>query len=71
MVSNIVLGISVVILLCVLAQKFSYRIGLPALILFLFVGMIFGSDGIFKIPFDDFKNAEIICSISLLFIMFD
>lgn len=71
MVSNIVLGISVVILLCVLAQKFSYRIGLPALILFLFVGMIFGSDGIFKIPFDNFKHAEIICSISLLFIMFD
>ena len=71
MISNIVLGISTVILLCVIAQRFSYKLGIPALILFMFVGMLFGSDGIFKIPFDDFRSAEMICTIALIFIMFD
>ncbi len=65
-----VLGIAVVILLCVLAEKFSDKFGMPALILFMFIGMLFGSDGIFKIPFDNFELAENICSIALVFIMF-
>lgn len=45
-----VLVIACVILLCVLAEKFSDKFGMPALILFMFIGMLFGSDGIFKIP---------------------
>lgn len=66
----VLLLVAIVILLCVLAEKFSGRFGMPALILFMFIGMLFGSDGIFKIPFDDYKLAENICSIALLFIMF-
>lgn len=62
--------VSAVILLCVLAEKFSDKFGTPALILFMFIGMVFGSDGLFKIPFDNFKLAENICSIALIFIMF-
>ena len=62
--------VAIVILLCVLAEKFSGKFGMPALILFMFIGMLFGSDGIFKIPFDDYRLAEDICSIALLFIMF-
>lgn len=46
----ILLLVAVVILLCVIAEKFSGRFGMPALILFMFIGMLFGSDGIFKIP---------------------
>lgn len=65
-----VLGIALVILLCVLAEKFSDKFGMPALILFMFIGMLFGSDGILKIPFDNFELAENICSIALVFIMF-
>lgn len=65
-----ILLVSAVILLCVLAEKFSVKFGMPALILFMFIGMLFGSDGILKIPFDDFKLAENICSIALIFIMF-
>lgn len=65
-----ILGIALVILLCVLAEKFSDKFGMPALILFMFIGMLFGSDGIFKIPFDNFEMAETICSIALVFIMF-
>lgn len=59
-----------VILFCVLAEKFSDKVGMPALIMFMFVGMLFGSDGIFKIPFEDFKLAENFCSVALIFIMF-
>lgn len=71
MLMNIsILLVAIVILLCVLVEKFSDRFGMPALIFFMFIGMLFGSDGILKIPFDDFKLAENICSISLIFIMF-
>lgn len=66
----IILLVSAVILLCVLAEKFSGKFGMPALILFMFVGILFGSDGILKIPFDDYARAEEICSIALIFIMF-
>lgn len=62
--------IACIILLCVLVEKFSDKFGMPALIFFMFIGMIFGSDGIMKIPFDDFRMAENICSIALIFIMF-
>lgn len=61
---------SAIILSCVLAEKFSDKFGTPALILFMFIGMIFGSDGLFKIPFDNFSLAENICSAALIFIMF-
>lgn len=66
----ILLLVAIVILLCVLAEKFSGKFGMPALILFMFIGMLFGSDGILKIPFDNYELAENICSIALLFIMF-
>ena len=66
----ILLLVAAVILLCVVAEKFSGKFGMPALILFMFIGMLFGSDGFFKIPFDDYVLAENICSIALLFIMF-
>lgn len=65
-----VLGVAIIILLCVLAEKFSDKFGLPALILFMFIGMLFGSDGIFGIAFDDFSLAENVCSVALVFIMF-
>ncbi len=65
----ILLLVAAVILLCVIAEKFSGKFGMPALILFMFIGMLFGSDGFFKIPFNDYKLAENICSIALFFIM--
>ena len=48
-----IIGVAGVILLCVLAEKFSDKLGMPALILFMFIGMLFGSDGIFKIYFSN------------------
>ena len=66
----VILGIACIIMLCILAEKFSDKVGMPALIMFMFIGMLFGSDGIFKIPFEDFKLAENVCSVALIFIMF-
>ncbi len=65
-----VLIVAVIIVLSIVAEKFSDKCGLPALILFMFIGMIFGSDGIFKIEFDNFSVAETACSLALVFIMF-
>ena len=62
--------VAFVIFLCIVADRFSDKFGMPALILFMFIGMLFGSDGILKIPFNDYKIAEDFCSIALLFIMF-
>lgn len=62
--------VATVLLLCIIADKFSGRFGMPALILFIGIGMLFGSDGIVKIPFDNFEITEHICTIALGLIMF-
>lgn len=66
----ILILVASVIFLCILADKFSDKLGMPALLLFMFIGILFGSDGIVKIPFDNFHIAEEVCHIALLFIMF-
>lgn len=59
-----------VILLCLAANRVSGKWGLPALLLFMALGMIFGSDGILKISFDNYEATEKICLIALVFIIF-
>lgn len=61
---------AVVILGCVLFQRLSGKVGVPALLFFILLGMFFGTDGVVKIPFDNFKLAQNVCSVALLFIMF-
>lgn len=65
-----ILFVATVIFLSVLANKLSNKFGMPTLILFMFIGMLFGSDGIFKIHFDNFELTETVCSMALVFIMF-
>lgn len=55
---------------CVICNKLSDRLGIPALLAFILLGMLFGSDGLLKIPFSDYRLAEDVCSVSLVFIMF-
>ncbi|MBQ3055182.1 MAG: potassium/proton antiporter [Oscillospiraceae bacterium] len=62
---------SIIMLACVALHKFSDRLGIPALLAFILLGMFFGTDGVVKIPFDNFVFAEQICSIALIFIIFD
>lgn len=67
---QVILLVAVVILACVVAGRLSSRLGVPALLLFMALGMVFGSDGLFKIAFDSYRTAEQICSVALIFIMF-
>lgn len=61
--------VAIVVLLSILTNKILYKYGVPSLIIFLLLGMVFGSDG-FGIAFDNFKVAEDIASVALVFIMF-
>lgn len=61
---------SIVLLLCVASAKLLNRFGIPTLLIFLLLGIVFGSEGIVGI---DFSNSDLtidICSIGLIFIMF-
>ena len=65
-----VVFLALIIILCILLNKLSNRIGVPMLLGFILLGMFFGSDGIVKIPFDNYGMAETVCSFGLIFIMF-
>ena len=47
-----------VIFLCIVCQRVSSRLGVPMLLIFILLGMAFGSDGVVKIWFDDYRLAE-------------
>ena len=62
--------VAVVLLICIGSSRLSYRLGVPVLFLFIVLGMIFGSDGVFGLPFDNYQLTEQVCSVALVFIMF-
>jgi len=66
----ILIGASVLLLISVLVSKISDRFGVPALLLFLILGMLAGSDGIGGIYFDDPAFAQSIGIIALVLILF-
>lgn len=66
---NILLVGSVLLIAGVLIGKTSYRFGLPILLIFLLVGMAFGTDGI-GIQFSDMHTAQFIGMIALCIILF-
>ncbi|MCL1940983.1 MAG: potassium/proton antiporter, partial [Synergistaceae bacterium] len=61
---------SVVTITCVIFNRVSSEFGVPTLFVFIILGMLFGSDGIFKISFHNYLFAEQICSVALILIMF-
>ncbi len=61
---------TIIILLCVLVSRLTHRLGVPVLLAFIGLGMLFGENGIFRIAFDNYVLSEQICSIALIFIMF-
>lgn len=68
--THLLLLSALVILACVLCNKLSSKLGVPTLLAFILLGMFFGSDGVVKIPFDNYGLAQNICSFALIFIMF-
>ena len=65
-----VLLIGSVIFICIVMKKYIDKIPIPSLIIFIALGMLFGENGIFRIVFNDYAVVNLICSVSLIFIMF-
>lgn len=68
--TELLLIAAAVIALCVVLNKISGKLGIPMLLGFIVLGMLFGSDGIIKIPYDNYATSEAVCSIAMIFIMF-
>ena len=47
----------IVLLVCIFSNRVTNKVGIPMLLVFIIVGMLFGSDGIFKIEFSDYAFA--------------
>jgi potassium/hydrogen antiporter len=61
---------SLLLLLSIFAWKVSSKLGIPALLLFLGIGMLAGSDGPGGIYFDDALLAQSVGVVALAFILF-
>ena len=66
---NILLIGSVLIFSSIIISKTGYRFGIPTLLLFLLVGMLFGSDGL-GLQFNSAEDAQFIGMIALSIILF-
>lgn len=64
------LFVSILLILCVCTYKFLSRFGVPMLLVFIALGLLFGKNGLVKLEFSDFETALSICSFSLIFIIF-
>jgi cell volume regulation protein A len=62
--------IALLLIFSLIASKLSSRLGVPALLMFLGIGMMAGSDGIGSIYFDDASLTNNIGTVALAFILF-
>ncbi len=69
-VDHILVAASILLLLSILASKASAKLGVPALLLFLVIGMLAGSDGPGGIYFDDARLAQSLGVVALALILF-
>ncbi len=70
-ISMVVFLTGVLLLLGIASSKFSARLGMPVLVLFLGVGMLAGSEGLGGIAFEDYGFANSVGSVALALILFD
>jgi cell volume regulation protein A len=66
----IILSVAILLLLAVISSKVSDKLGIPTLLIFLFIGMLAGSEGIGRINFDNPRLAQSLGVLSLIFILF-
>ena len=59
-----------VLIICITSTKVLYKFGVPILLIFIVLGMLFGSDGLIGIYFDNYELTKQISSLGLVFIMF-
>lgn len=70
--NSLLLLVAVIIVACVLLNNASFRIGMPVLLAFIMLGMLFGNNGLVPIPLDVDARGFVgdICTVALIFIMF-
>lgn len=66
-----ILTLAILLLLATFSTKLSARLGVPGMVVFLLLGMIFGSDGLNIVQLDDPFLAQQLSSILLVFILFE
>jgi cell volume regulation protein A len=66
----ILLIVSVLLYMAIFASKIAGKLGIPALLMFIAIGIISGSDGIGGIYFDNYYIAQFIGIIALSYILF-
>ena len=71
LIDYLLLAISILLLLSIAASKASGWLGVPALLLFLVIGMLAGSDGPGGVYFDSPWLAQYLGIAALIFILFD
>ncbi|MBF9253234.1 potassium/proton antiporter [Pontibacter sp. 172403-2] len=69
-IEDVLLASSILLFLSILISKSLGRFGIPALVLFLGVGMLAGSEGIGGIYFDDLRTAQSLGTLALTIILF-
>ncbi|MCQ2559351.1 MAG: cation:proton antiporter, partial [Clostridia bacterium] len=65
MVNALLIGAGI-ILLCLIAYRLSAKLGVPSLLLFILLGILFG----IQVDFNDYEIPEKICSLGLIIIIF-
>ncbi len=66
----LLLGAAILLILSIIASKASGQLGVPALLFFLVIGMLAGSEGIGGIEFSDAYIAQSLGVVALIFILF-
>ncbi|SFE79843.1 potassium/proton antiporter [Alteribacillus iranensis] len=70
-VNSFILLAALLLIVGVTVTKFSSRLGMPSLVLFILIGMLFGSDGLGIIYFHDAEQAQLIGILALVVILFE
>ena len=65
-----ILVFALVLMSCILFTRLTQRLGLPSLLFFIFLGVLFGVDGVFKIDFSNYGLTEKLCTLFLVVIIF-
>ena len=68
--NNLLFLSSVVIIVSIFMYRYLSKFGVPMLLVFISLGMIFGVNGIFKIDYENYELSRDICSFALIYIIF-
>ena len=52
--------IGMVIVICIMMNRFLEKIPVPSLLIFIALGMLFGENGLFRITFDDYAAVNLV-----------